>query len=278
MEIAVVTSLWRFLVAFAGLAFFCALEIRFQFRKPLESRIRHYLRNLSLGLGNGLILHIATGGLIVAYYDALSKHGIGLLNWLQLDSLTNIMLSLVFLDFVTYAWHRAYHEIPFLWRLHKVHHSDLDLDVTSASRFHISEVALSSALKMAVGLLWGPSAIAFAIHEAALGAAAQFQHANIRIPEPWESSIRKVLVTPDMHHTHHSNKVEETNSNYSNLFSIWDRLFGTYTNLTEQEKIVYGLEEYALKDVSFKKLLLMPFGTLYGIGHRYDKVHSYLKK
>jgi sterol desaturase/sphingolipid hydroxylase (fatty acid hydroxylase superfamily) len=278
MEIAIVTSIWRFLAAFSGLVFFSAMEVSFQFRKPLESRVKHYIRNLFLGLSNGLILHITVGGLIVAYYDVLAKHGIGVLNLLNLDSQTNIILSLIFLDFITYVWHRAYHEVPFLWRLHRVHHSDLDLDVTSASRFHISEVALSSVFKMLVGLLWGPSAIALAVHEAALGAAAQFHHANIRITEPWESLIRRVLVTPDMHHVHHSNKVVETNSNYSNLFSIWDRLLGTYTHLTEHEKIIYGLEEYPrLEEVSFKKLLLMPFGPHCEIG-RNGKVTSILQR
>ncbi len=253
------------MVAFAGLATFGALEILLPFRNPLESRIRHYFRNLLIGVSNGLILHITTGGIIVAYYDTLAKHGIGLLNLFHLNGWENIILSLIFLDFITYLWHRAYHEVPFLWRLHRVHHSDLDLDVTSASRFHLTEVALSSAFKMSVGLLWGPSALALAIHEAALGAAAQFQHANIRIFEPWESLIRKIFVTPDMHHTHHSDRVEETNSNYSNLFSIWDMLLGTYTQPTEQERIIYGLKQYPrLSDASLGKLLVMPFGPRCG--------------
>jgi sterol desaturase/sphingolipid hydroxylase (fatty acid hydroxylase superfamily) len=261
MEIAIVTGFWRFLVAFAGLATFSALEILFQFRRPLESKIKHYIRNISIGVSNGLIMYITVGSIIVAYYEALAKHGIGLLNLFHLDGWTNIILSLIFLDFVTYIWHMAYHKVPFLWRLHRVHHSDLDVDVTSASRFHLSEVAFSSGFKMLVGLLWGPSAIALAVHEAALGLAAQFQHANIRIPEPWESTIRLVFVTPDMHHIHHSDEVKETNSNYSNLFSIWDRLFGTYTELTEQEKIIYGLKDYPkIEDVSMKKLIAMPLG------------------
>jgi sterol desaturase/sphingolipid hydroxylase (fatty acid hydroxylase superfamily) len=265
MEVAIITSIWRFLVAFAGLATFGALEIFLPFRNPMESRIRHYFRNLVIGVSNGLILHITTGGIIVAYYDALAKRGIGLLNLFHLGKWSNILLSLAFLDFITYIWHRAYHEVPFLWRLHRVHHSDLDLDVTSASRFHLTEVALSSAFKMFVGLLWGPSAIALAVHEAALGAAAQFQHANIRIPEPWESLIRRILVTPDMHHTHHSNRIEETNSNYSNLFSFWDRLLGTYIHLSEQERIIYGLKEYSkLSDASLGKLFVMPFGPRCG--------------
>jgi sterol desaturase/sphingolipid hydroxylase (fatty acid hydroxylase superfamily) len=205
-------------------------------------------------------MHITVGSFIVAYYEALAKHRIGLLNLFHLDSWTDIILSLIFLDFVTYSWHMAYHRVPFLWRLHRAHHSDLDLDVTSASRFHLSEVALSSAFKMVVGLLWGPSAIALAVHEAALGLAAQFQHANIRIPEPWKSTTRLLFVTPDMHHIHHSDKLKETNSNYSNLFSVWDRLFGTYTELTEHEKIIYGLKDYPrIEDVTVKKLILMPF-------------------
>ncbi len=268
MEIAIVTGIWRFLIAFGGLAIFGALEIFFQFRKPLESKIKHYIRNISIGVSNGLIMYITAGSFIVAYYEVLAKYGLGLLNLFHLNGWTDIILSLIFLDFVTYIWHMAYHRIPFLWRLHRVHHSDLDVDVTSASRFHLSEVALSSAFKMVVGLLWGPSAIALAVHEAALGLAAQFQHANIRIPEPWESIIRLLFVTPDMHHIHHSDRLKETNSNYSNLLSIWDRLFGTYTELTEHEKIIYGLKDYPkIGDVSMKKLIVMPLGHQCAASH-----------
>lgn len=262
MEIALITSAWRFVVAVLGLSLFIGVEISFRFKEPLESRIKHYFRNLFLGLSNGLILHLTVGGLIVGYYHMLAKQGIGLMNFLHLGTWTNIAISLVFLDFLTYLWHRAYHEVPFLWRLHRVHHSDLDLDVTSASRFHISEVALSSAFKMIVGFLWGPSAIALAIHEAALGLAAQFHHSNIRLPEPWESRLRKIIVTPDMHHIHHSNEMKETNSNYSNFLSVWDRLLGTYIYFGDRERIVYGLKEYPTqREVSLKNLLLMPLGN-----------------
>lgn len=266
-------------MAVLGLAIFSALEIFFQFRKPQESRIKHYLRNLFLGLSNGLILYITIGSLIVAYYEFLAKQGIGLLNILSLNSWTNIILSLIFLDFITYVWHFAYHKAPFLWRLHRVHHSDRDLDVTSASRFHLTEVALSSVFKMLVGLLWGPSAIALAVHEAALGAAAQFHHANIRIPEPWESIIRKILVTPDMHHIHHSDIHKQTDSNFSNLFSFWDKIFGTYTELTEHEKIIYGLKQYPrVDDVKFKRLIAMPLDPSCDVQRLDEAVHEWQQR
>jgi sterol desaturase/sphingolipid hydroxylase (fatty acid hydroxylase superfamily) len=118
---------------------------------------------------------------------------------------------------------------------------------------------------MTVGLLWGPSAIALAIHEAALGLAAQFHHSNIRLPEPWESRLRRIIVTPDMHHIHHSDEMRETNSNYSNFLSVWDRLLGTYVYFRDRERIVYGLKEYPTqREVSLKNLLLMPFGKRCG--------------
>ncbi|MGQ0793049.1 MAG: sterol desaturase family protein [Deltaproteobacteria bacterium] len=271
MEIALITSVWRFAATAFGMGIFIWIEIFSQLRTPKESRIRHYLRNLSLGLGNGLALHIAAGGAIAAYYSALAENGLGILNALGVGSAGNVLLSFVFLDFITYAWHRAYHKIPVLWRIHRVHHSDLDLDVTSASRFHITEIALSSALKMLVGLLWGPSALALVVHETLLGAAAQFHHSNIRLPERWESRLRRVVVTPKMHHIHHSNVIGETNSNYSNFLSIWDTLFGTRVNLEDENRIIYGLWEYPeIEDVTLRKMLLMPLDPPCGDDRRGD--------
>lgn len=222
-------------------------------------RPRHYLINLTLGALNAL-LNIGISSLIVGYYVGLEKRGIGLLHLRGLSGWANIGVSFLVLDCLTYLIHRAYHEIPSAWRLHKVHHSDLDLDVSSASRFHPGEILLSSAAKMGCGFLLGPSALALAWHEAWLLLAAQFQHANFRLPEHWESRLKTVLVTPDMHRIHHSAVTSQTNSNYSNLFSVWDRIFKTYVGAIDQKSVIIGLKEYRKPaSVSLPKLLAMPF-------------------
>ena len=187
------------------------------------------------------MLNITIGAIAVGYYNFLAQHNIGLLNILKLNGLTNIVVSLIVLDLITYLRHRAYHEVPLIWRLHRARHSDLDLDVSSASRFHPGEGVSSALFKISVGLALGPSTIAVAVHEAALLPAPQFNHTNVQIPKPSEGIVRAVPVNPDMHRIHHSDTIIQTDSNYSNLFSVWDRLFGTYTELENQNKISIGL-------------------------------------
>jgi sterol desaturase/sphingolipid hydroxylase (fatty acid hydroxylase superfamily) len=260
MEIALTTGIWRLGVALLGLLFFAGWEWARPFRPPTQTRTTHYLTNLTFAAVNAITLNILISSLVVLYYDTLAHHRLGLFRRLELSDMANLIASFVFLDFIAYVWHRAYHEWPLLWRLHKVHHSDRDLDVTSASRFHILEETLSIAFKMLVGLAWGPSALAMAVYEAALLTMAQFQHVNIKLPGSSDRWIQKLLVTPNMHRIHHSDIPIQTNSNYSNLFSIWDRMFGTYTSEENQHRIVFGLKGYPrINDVSLRKLFWMPF-------------------
>ncbi|MBI4370488.1 MAG: sterol desaturase family protein [Elusimicrobia bacterium] len=260
MQTAFITGFWRLIVFIGGLALFAVLESWRPFRKRLENRRPHYLRNLALGIGNGLVLNVTVSSLVVAYYQMLQDHSIGCLNAFRAAARLNLILSLVVLDFATYYWHRRNHEWKFLWRFHRVHHSDRDLDVTSASRFHLGEVAISTAFKMAVGALLGPAPVALALHESLLVLAAQFHHANIKLPGQWDRLARAVLVTPDMHRVHHSDLTMETNSNYSNFLSVWDRIFSTYQKRWDQREMVIGLKEYpAIRETTLPKLLAMPF-------------------
>lgn len=260
MAIAIETGTWRLLISLGGLFLFSLTETLWPFKPRQEPQSKHYLVNLTMGAVNTLVLNITISSLVVAYFDWLSDRRFGLLNWMGVGKTANILFSFLFLDFMTYLWHWAYHEVPWMWRLHRVHHSDLDLDVTSASRFHLGELLWSTAFKMAVGFFWGTHPIALAVHEAGLLAAAQLQHANFRIPEPWEGWLKRLIVTPDMHRIHHSDNPRETNSNYSNFFSFWDRLFGTYTSPVNQERLRIGLKEYPKPaDVTLGKLLAMPF-------------------
>lgn len=260
MDILLTPTGLRGLAGFVGLFLFMAIENFFPFRKRVDPIVRHYGLNLLIAGGNAIILGIAFGGTVVAYARFLEARGIGLLHLLPIGLGWNIVLSLLYLDFVTYLWHMAYHRLPLLWRLHRVHHTDRDLDVTSASRFHLSEIGVSILLRLGAMTLLGPAWISVILFEGALLLAAQFQHSNFRIPEPLESAVRWVFVTPDMHRVHHSDVPEETHSNYSTIFSFWDRSSGTY-RMAPQERLVIGLKEYPNReDRTFLKLMAMPFG------------------
>lgn len=249
----------RGLASFGGLFLFMMIETLSPFRKRVDPIFRHYGLNLLIAGANAVIVGIAFGGAVIAYARFLEARQIGLLHLFSAPLGWNIVLSLLFLDFVTYLWHMAYHRWPLLWRLHRVHHTDRDLDVTSASRFHLGEVTLSILLRLGVMTVLGPAWASVVIFEGALLLAAQFQHSNFRIPGPFESYLRSVFVTPDMHRVHHSDVPGETNSNYSTIFSFWDRLMGTYRT-ARQERIVIGLKEYSNpEDRTFLKLMAMPF-------------------
>ncbi|TAK03457.1 MAG: sterol desaturase family protein [Candidatus Manganitrophaceae bacterium] len=260
MDILLTPTGLRGLASFGGLFLFMAIENLSPYRKRVDPIFRHYGVNLLIAGANAAILGIAFGGAVVAYARFLEARGIGLLPLFPVPLGWNIVLSLLFLDFVTYLWHMAYHRWPLLWRLHRVHHTDRDLDVTSASRFHLGEIGLSIFLRLGAMTLWGPAWISMVIFEGALLLAAQFQHSNFKIPAPFESAVRSVFVTPDMHRVHHSDIPGETNSNYSTIFSFWDRSIGTY-RMAPQERIVIGLKEYPNpEDRTFLKLMAMPFG------------------
>jgi sterol desaturase/sphingolipid hydroxylase (fatty acid hydroxylase superfamily) len=185
---------------------------------------------------------------------------IGLFNFVGLESGANLVASVVVMDLVFYGVHRMNHAVPVLWRFHRVHHSDLDLDVTTAFRFHPGEVLISALLKAPVIWALGVSPLGLVSFEIGLLAAAQFQHSNMRVPEPYETIVRRVLVTPNMHRIHHSTVRGEHNSNFSTIFSVWDRLLGTYHMKVRQEGIRIGLLEYQDPRVlSLPRVVWMPF-------------------
>lgn len=223
--------------------------------------MRRYSINLFITGSNALILSVFLSGFIIGAYQYFELHQFGLLHVLGVESWWNVVLTIIFLDAVTYFWHRAYHQIPMMWRMHRVHHSDLDLDVTSSGRFHLAEMLLSAVFRLIVIALMGASFASVVIFEIIFGVLNQLEHANVHFPKPIETWLRRVIVTPDMHRIHHSQEKTHTNSNYSTIFSWWDRIFGTYRFGENQELLVIGLPEYANRsDVNLDKVLIMPFG------------------
>ncbi len=178
-----------------------------------------------------------------AAIDAQNQ-GWGLMNALDLPLWLAVILTVLIFDFAIWAQHLITHKIPVLWRFHRVHHADRDIDVTTAIRFHPVEIALSMLLKIGLVYLLGPPAIGIIIFEIVLNGTAMFNHANIKLPLWLDAVVRRVLVTPDMHRVHHSDQRHEHDSNYGFALSIWDRMFGTYIAQPEKghDDMTIGLE------------------------------------
>jgi sterol desaturase/sphingolipid hydroxylase (fatty acid hydroxylase superfamily) len=152
----------------------------------------------------------------------------GLLPAIGIDGIAAAIIAFVALDLTVYAQHVAFHHVPVLWRLHRVHHADTEIDVTTGLRFHPAEIIISQAWKIAVVLALGAPVIAVFLFEVVLNAMSMFSHANLRLPSLFERGLRAMVVTPDMHRIHHSTEAREANSNFGFNLSLWDRLFGTY--------------------------------------------------
>jgi len=170
-------------------------------------------------------LALPAGAIAVALW-AQSYH-IGILNMLMLPAVVHVLIAIILLDLAIYLQHRVFHALPVLWRLHRVHHSDLEFDVTTAVRFHPLEILLSMLIKMAVVVLLGAPAVAVLLFEVILNGMAMFNHANFRLPIKLDGWLRRLLVTPDVHRIHHSTLNHELNSNFGFNLIVWDRLFGT---------------------------------------------------
>jgi sterol desaturase/sphingolipid hydroxylase (fatty acid hydroxylase superfamily) len=250
----------RFAFACGGLALFLVWENLRPFRAPRKPRARHYATNIALGVGNVLVLRLLFGSLLFGLASAAEVRRIGLLNLITLPPIFKLVVTIIVLDLVAFGVHRWLHWSPTLWRIHKVHHSDVDFDVTTGIRFHTLEVLLSAGIRAVMVILLGASVVGVAVFETALLFASQFQHSNLRFPEDIDRHIRWITVTPNMHRIHHSERVEETNSNFSTIFSCWDRLLGSYREAVRQEEIVVGLREArGVEGTGLLALLRMPF-------------------
>ena len=192
------------------------------------SKAIRWANNLGLVVLNTIVLRLIFPAAAVGVAAFATEHGWGLLNFYHVPFVLSVVLSVVAMDFVIYLQHVLVHAVPALWRLHRVHHADLDYDVTTGARFHPIEIILSMLIKFATIAVLGPPVIAVIIFEVVLNAMAMFNHSNVRLPLGLDRIIRLLLVTPDMHRVHHSVEEREANSNYGFNLSIWDRLFDTY--------------------------------------------------
>jgi sterol desaturase/sphingolipid hydroxylase (fatty acid hydroxylase superfamily) len=212
------------------------------FGQPV-GRGRHALRNLALALTNVALLGLAFGTLTAAVAGETARAHLGLLPALGLEGAAHVAAALLLLDGWMYLWHRANHAIPLLWRFHRMHHSDPFMDVTTATRFHLGEVAAAALLRLGLIPLLGLTVWDLVAYDTLTVAVTQFHHADVSLGR-WDRWLRWVLVTPDLHKVHHSDQPAETNSNYATVLSVWDRLAGTLRLRTEWRTFAFGLAEF----------------------------------
>jgi len=193
-------------------------------------KVVRWVNNLALVFLNSLILRLIFPAAAVGVAVFVSENGWGLLNHYELPYALAVVISVVIMDMVIYLQHVLVHAVPALWRLHRVHHADLDYDVTTGARFHPIEIIISMLIKFATIVVLGPPIVAVVIFEILLNAMAMFNHANVHMPSGLDRALRLIVVTPDMHRVHHSTEDNEANSNFGFNLSIWDRIFGTYIN------------------------------------------------
>ena len=223
-----------------------ALEAAFPRKKRSMPRGRRWRTNVAIVIVDSLALRLMGPVAAITAAGFAQQNGIGLLNWTSLPGWLEFILALIIFDLAIYVQHVVTHKVPLLWALHKVHHADRDIDVTTAVRFHPVEIILSMLYKSGLVFLIGPSAFAVFVFALLLNLFAMFNHANLRLPLSVDRILRLFVVTPDMHRVHHSTVPRETNSNFGFSIALWDRLFGTYTAqpAAGHDDVVIGLSEY----------------------------------
>ncbi len=232
-----------FLGVFATMAL---LEVVFPKKQLAVGRGRRWLTNWGLVIVNSVTVRFLTPVLAVTWATTVAGNDWGVLNWLGLPFWLEVIIGVVVLDMLIYWQHVASHHFPLLWRMHKIHHADRDIDVTTGARFHPLEIVLSMFYKLLCIALLGPAAMAVFLFEVILNASAMFNHSNVRLTPLMDSYMRAFIVTPDMHRVHHSVRINETNSNYGFFLSLWDKLFGSYIAQPADghESMQIGLKEY----------------------------------
>ncbi len=213
--------------------------------KPVEKKTRyqHAFHNLLLAILNTLFLGLLFGASVEITSRWSLEHNWGLLNQLPLGTVGKTIFAVIILDGWTYCWHWMNHRIPFFWRFHRMHHSDPYMDVSTATRFHWGELTFSTLFRLLLIPLLGLQAWQIIVYGLLVFLSTQFHHANISIGRA-DRLFRWLFVSPDMHKIHHSQLLQETNSNYSTVFSIWDRIAGTYRMRSDLKNIHFGLPDF----------------------------------
>ena len=249
----------------ASLAVFTALalwEAAMPRRPRSYSRLRRWPSNLAIVALNTALLRILLPATAISLASAGESRGWGLFNELPVPTSAAVIASVVLLDIAIYLQHVMFHAVPALWRVHRMHHADLDFDVSTGVRFHPIEIVLSMLIKFGVVVALGAPALGVLIFEVLLNATSMFNHGNVRVPVPLDRYLRWLVVTPDMHRVHHSILIGETNSNFGFNLPWWDRLLGTYRDqpAAGHDGMTIGIEQFrAARELWLDRMLLQPF-------------------
>jgi sterol desaturase/sphingolipid hydroxylase (fatty acid hydroxylase superfamily) len=236
------------------------LQWCYPLRRQHFSALRRVSRNLLVSIPSHVVLRWAALPVPLALAAWMQHQRLGLLNWVAFPVWVRVAASFLLMDYAYWWWHWVNHMIPFFWRFHNVHHTDLDMDVSTASRFHFGEMVFSTAFLSLVVLLFGIGPITFAGFFIVFEAATLFHHSNWRLPISLERILNHVIVTPRMHGIHHSIVQRETNSNWGTIFCWWDKLHGTLRRDIAQDEITIGVPAYREEnELTFGRLWLLPF-------------------
>jgi len=249
-------------VFLAVMAVMAAWELAAPLRRAEVPRVIRWSNNIALVALDTAIVRLMFPLAAVGVAAWAEGAGFGLLHGLALPGWVAVPLAMVALDLAIWAQHVLFHKVPWLWRLHRVHHADTHFDVTTGVRFHPVEIVVSMAIKMALVAALGAPVLAVLLFEVMLSAGALFTHANLSLPARLDSALRRVIVTPDMHRIHHSVRHVETDSNYGFNLSVWDRLFGTYRAQPQdgQTGMTIGIGQFRdAREAWIDRLLTQPF-------------------
>ncbi|HEX8167319.1 MAG TPA: sterol desaturase family protein [Beijerinckiaceae bacterium] len=250
------------LACFAGVfAVLAVWELRSPRRRQEIGRVRRWPGNLGVVAVDTVLLRLLFPTAAVGIAMLGEARGWGLLNNLAIPAWAKVIAAIVVLDLAIYLQHVLFHAVPALWRLHRMHHADLELDVTTGVRFHPVEIVLSMVIKFAVVTALGAPAVGVLAFEVLLNATSMFSHGNIRVPPGLDRWLRLVVVTPDMHRVHHSIERRETNSNFGFNLPWWDRLFGTYRPEPEagHDGMTIGVPQFRdPQELRLDRMLLQP--------------------
>lgn len=230
-------------VLIAMLILMYCIENMLPYLNPPANRKKHYRRNFIISLFS-FLLNAALGGVVVMIVELTAQNNWGLLNQLQLPLVAKLLLGILLFDFGSYLTHNLQHKIPFLWRFHRIHHSDHHLNVSSSLRFHPVDVIVSQCIYQCIGVMViGLPITAFVIYGSIAVPLLIMQHSNVRFPQKFERVASLILATPGWHKIHHAAEQQQTDSHYGDVFTFWDRIFGTWGKKQPHE-IEYGLSEF----------------------------------
>ena len=248
------------IVYWSGISIFLVLELWIPYRQSSVSKPMRWTTNLPLSVINGSVYYFIYFSVLSGIMIQSKSNHLGLLNTIAMPGWLKMVFGFLILDFFLYVWHLLNHVVPLFWRFHRVHHSDMNMDVSTASRFHMGELLMSGLVRMMVVYSMGISLITYMLFEIMVNLSIQFHHSSIRIPPVFERIWILFFIPPSMHRVHHSVKIKERDSNYGALFSFWDRFFGTLTWGIDQSKILIGIGSHRkFETLGFWHMWLMPF-------------------